>query len=381
MGDQLDNLDYGRGGMASDPQGGLSRAFGVGGKILGTLGKMAVAGYTSGRSQNPWAGPQALAQLQQQGMAREAQFKMQQREQELIKYMQANHTDMSTPEKRNAAVMGLVRLGANKKAMEMSTIFQQQFGDTQVEDPYKYAPVKSIHPETGEDFYASRQQAIGEGLEPAATPPAVQIINEADRLKGAQADIELQTLDELKAELGDDALARDLRNKAAFREEGLGVVIRGSIEAKKMTRSAIQKQEEMSKLYTLIDEIAAEYGTTHGGSALRGFLESYAGTANPLYRAYQAAITRLAVATVSSEQDRISDVDITQAKTRFPTFQELIEDGQISETALRVLRAEEEKAKSAYMVFVPKSQKELAERNWSTKFGGGDPGYDVEQVE
>jgi hypothetical protein len=104
--------------------------------LAGTLGGAAYAAGVSGASQNPWAGPHALAQLRDQGV-RQEMFRMQQaaqlehkrRQTAIMDHMQQNFSDMSDPNQRQAAIQYLMSQGAYEYAQKASSIFSSMYGD------------------------------------------------------------------------------------------------------------------------------------------------------------------------------------------------------------------------------------------------------------
>ncbi len=103
--------------------------------LAGVLGGAAYAAGVSGASQNPWAGPNALAQLRKQGVDNEmkrmqiaAMQEKTRRRTELINYMQQNFSDMSDPDQRQAAIQHLVQVGALKFAEQMQGVFARDYG-------------------------------------------------------------------------------------------------------------------------------------------------------------------------------------------------------------------------------------------------------------
>ena len=55
----------------------------------------------------------------------------------------------------------------------------------------------------------------------------------------------------------------------------------------------------------------------------------------------------------------------------FPNYAELVQDGELSDTAQNKLDTWYEKGRSFYLSHVPESQKDKANANWATKFGQG----------
>jgi hypothetical protein len=106
--------------------------------LAGVLGGAAYAAGVSGASQNPWAGPQALAQLRQQGvdiemkkMQKAAYLEKNRRQASIMAHMQENFSDISDPNQRQAAIQYLVNQGAYQYAEKAAGIFSGMFGDDQ----------------------------------------------------------------------------------------------------------------------------------------------------------------------------------------------------------------------------------------------------------
>lgn len=124
----------------TEGQGGLSggeRTLEVMKSLAGVLGGAAYSAGVSGAAQNPWAGPQALAQLRSQGVENEmnrmkmAAMQEQKRRQGVImEHLQNNFSDMSDPDQRQAAIQYLMSQGAFEYAQKASGIFAEQYGNT-----------------------------------------------------------------------------------------------------------------------------------------------------------------------------------------------------------------------------------------------------------
>jgi hypothetical protein len=123
-----------------EPGGGLSggqRTVSVLRSLAGVLGSAAYSAGVSGAAQNPWAGPQALAQLRSQGvenkmreMQMAAMAEHKRRQTMMMEHLQKNFSDMSDPNQRQAAIQYLMGQGAFEYAQKASNIFAEQFGDT-----------------------------------------------------------------------------------------------------------------------------------------------------------------------------------------------------------------------------------------------------------
>lgn len=177
---------------AAQPQEEMSggqKALSVMRSLAGVLGGAAYAAGVSGASQNPWAGPHALAQLREQGVRAEmrrmqmaAQEEKQRRQTAIINHLQTNFTDMSDPNQRQAAIQYLMNQGAYEFAQKASGIFEQQYGS-----PAKVEQAKEVEEHKSElrmseaEFEASLEAKAASGAPPDFTDVSKMGVNYGNR--------------------------------------------------------------------------------------------------------------------------------------------------------------------------------------------------------
>jgi len=363
---------------------GGQKALSVMKSLAGVLGGAAYAAGVSGAAQNPWAGPHALAQLRQQGVEQEmrkmqmaAQTEHTRRQQGIMAHMQENFSDMSDPNQRQAAIQYLMGQGAFEYAEKASAIFGEMYPAAGGYNPTEYAPVKILSKDGA--TYGSRDQALGlqpmTGNEmPVPPPPPLVSFTEGGRLDERTAASQDNQYNELVFELGDEPLARDVINGKAFREPGLGIVVRGSAKVREQMAAAVAFQGTFADLEQVARDIASQGDTNILQTGMNKADRLATGAGNVGFEAYEQLKT-IAVAEFlkATSGAQVNETERAFLLTTFPNYTELIRGGKISDTAQVKLDTWFRKGRRAYLSQVPASQKDKASAAWEARFGARGP--------
>jgi len=328
-------------GEPVEEETGGQKAMRVMRSLAGVLGGAAYAAGVSGAAQNPWAGPQALAQLRKHGVDQEmrkmqmaSQLESKRREQQLMSHMQKNFSDMSDPNQRQAAIQYLMGQGAFEFAEKASTIFSQMYP---VAEPYQYASETVIGPD-GNPIRATRQESQTGVLadRPHLGAPASGSTVNVGMPVGWEEKSEASQYEALVAGGMDQSLARDVVNKEAFHVPMLGRYVRGKGAFKEKILGLVSFQETINRITDAAIRVANEHGETGRGTQFAAWVERMmTGAASPALENY-TNVKELAVAEFVKAMSgaQASDKERAFLTGLFPNIAELIdENGQISDTA------------------------------------------------